>query len=81
MLNVNEHIPVAFVFALTLLAGAAWGAWHAFWITRLGVAPFVITLVTFIFAAGADEALVRGVGQVAQRVPVTNVRNSIRPKP
>jgi ribose transport system permease protein len=45
------------VFALTLLAGAAWGAWHAFWITRFGIAPFVITLVTFIFAAGADEAL------------------------
>ena len=57
LLNVNDHIPVTLVFALTLLTGAAWGAWHAFWITRLGVAPFVITLVTFIFAAGADEAL------------------------
>ncbi|HLW94404.1 MAG TPA: ABC transporter permease [Solirubrobacteraceae bacterium] len=56
-LNVSEHIPVGFAFALTILAGAAWGLWHAFWITRLGVAPFVITLVTFIFAAGADEAL------------------------
>ena len=56
-LNVSAHIPVVFVFLLTILAGAAWGLWHAFWITRLGVAPFVITLVTFIFAAGADEAL------------------------
>jgi ribose transport system permease protein len=56
-LNATEHIPVAFVFVLTVLAGVAWGGWHAFWITRFGVAPFVITLVTFIFAAGADEAL------------------------
>ena len=56
-LNVSEHIPVGFVFVLTILGGAAWGLWHAFWITRLGVPPFVITLVTFIFAAGADEAL------------------------
>jgi ribose transport system permease protein len=56
-LNTTAHIPVGFVFVLTVLAGIAWGLWHAFWITRLGVAPFVITLVTFIFAAGADEAL------------------------
>jgi len=56
-LNVTAHIPVGFVFVLTVLAGGAWGLWHAFWITRFGVAPFVITLVTFIFAAGADEAL------------------------
>ena len=31
--------------------------WHGLWITRLGIAPFIITLVTFIGAAGADEAI------------------------
>ena len=31
--------------------------WHGVLITRFGVAPFVATLVTFIFAAGADEAI------------------------
>jgi len=56
-LNVNEHIPVFFVFILTILFGAAWGLWHGLLITRMGVAPFVATLVTFIFAAGADEAI------------------------
>ena len=40
-----------------MLFGAAVGFHHAFWITRLGVPPFIITLVTFIFAAGADEAI------------------------
>jgi ribose transport system permease protein len=55
--NVTAHIPVLFAFVLTVLLGAAVGLHHAFWITRLGVPPFIITLVTFIFAAGADEAI------------------------
>jgi ribose transport system permease protein len=57
MLNANAHIPVFFAIILTIGAGALWGAWHGFLITRVGVPPFVATLVTFIFAAGADEAL------------------------
>jgi ribose transport system permease protein len=56
-LNVTQHVPVLFAFVLTILLGAAVGLHHAFWITRLGVPPFIITLVTFIFAAGADEAI------------------------
>jgi ribose transport system permease protein len=56
-LNVTAHVPVFFTFILIVLFGAAWGLWHGLLITRLGVAPFVVTLVTFIFAAGADEAL------------------------
>jgi ribose transport system permease protein len=56
-LNVSEHVPVLLVFVLTVLAGAAVGLHHAFWITRFGVPPFVITLVSFIFFMGADEAL------------------------
>jgi ribose transport system permease protein len=55
--NNSAHIPVLFAFALTILFGAAWGLWHGLLITRLGVPPFVATLVTFIFAAGADEAI------------------------
>jgi ribose transport system permease protein len=53
----SAHIPVLVVFVLTILFGAAWGLWHGFLITRLGIAPFVATLVTYIFAAGADEAI------------------------
>ena len=55
--NTTAHIPVFFAFALTIGIGALWGLWHAFLITRLGVPPFVATLVTFIFAVGADEAI------------------------
>jgi ribose transport system permease protein len=56
-LNVNAGIPAFFAFALTVLFGIAWGIWHGVLITRFGVAPFIATLVTFIFAAGADEAI------------------------
>ncbi len=55
--NVTAHIPVFFTFILTIGFGALWGLWHGFLITRLGVPPFVATLITFIFAAGADEAI------------------------
>jgi ribose transport system permease protein len=50
-------LPVLLAFAVTILAGAGVGLWHGLWITRLGIAPFIITLVTFIGAAGADEAI------------------------
>jgi ribose transport system permease protein len=53
----SAHIPVLLTFLITILIGAAWGLWHGLLITRLGIAPFVVTLVTFIFAAGADEAI------------------------
>ena len=53
----TEHIPVLLVFLITTAFGALWGLWHGFLITRLGIAPFVATLVTYIFAAGANEAI------------------------
>jgi ribose transport system permease protein len=56
-INVTCHIPVVLTFIIVIAAGGLWGLWHGFLITKLGVAPFVATLVTFIFAAGADEAL------------------------
>ncbi|HWD68788.1 MAG TPA: ABC transporter permease [Solirubrobacteraceae bacterium] len=56
-MNVSLHIPVFLTFLLVIVCGALWGLGHGLLITRLGVAPFVVTLFTFIFAAGADEAL------------------------
>lgn len=55
--NVSAHVPVLLTFVLIILGGALWGAATGLLITRLGLAPFVVTLFTFIFAAGADEAL------------------------
>jgi ribose transport system permease protein len=56
-LSHTEGLPVGLAFAGTILLGAAVGLWHGLWITKLGIAPFIITLVTFIGAAGADEAI------------------------
>ncbi len=56
-LNVTAHLPMLLTCIVTVGAGALWGRWHGWLITRLGVAPFVATLVTFIFAVGADEAI------------------------
>jgi ribose transport system permease protein len=56
-LNHSAGLPVLLAFAVTILIGAGVGLWHGLWITRLGIAPFIITLVTFIGAAGADEAI------------------------
>lgn len=55
--NVTARVPIVLTFVVILLAGALWGLWHGFLITKLQIAPFVVTLVTFIFAMGADEAL------------------------
>jgi ribose transport system permease protein len=56
-LNHTAGLPVLLAFLAAILMGAAVGLWHGLWITRLGIAPFIITLVTFIGAAGADEAI------------------------
>ena len=56
-LSTTQGLPVLLAFAVTIAMGAAVGLWHGLWITRLGIAPFIITLVTFICAAGADEAI------------------------
>jgi ribose transport system permease protein len=56
-LNHTQHFPVLLAFVGTIVLGALVGLWHGLWITRLGIAPFIITLVTFIGAAGADEAI------------------------
>lgn len=56
-LNVTGHLPMPLACLATVAVGALWGLWHGWLITKLGVAPFVATLVTFIFAVGADEAI------------------------
>ncbi|HEX3617338.1 MAG TPA: ABC transporter permease [Solirubrobacteraceae bacterium] len=56
-INVSMHVPVLLTFVIVILAGGLWGLGHGLLITKLGLPPFVVTLVTFIFAAGADAAL------------------------
>ncbi len=64
-LNHTAGLPVLLAFLVAILMGAAVGLWHGLWITRLGIAPFIITLVTFIGAAGADEAIAQTPVQIS----------------
>lgn len=40
-------LPVPAAIALTLLAGAAIGAWHGMWVAWIGIPAFVVTLAGF----------------------------------
>ncbi|WP_424926525.1 ABC transporter permease [Amaricoccus tamworthensis] len=46
-------VGVAGGFAVAILAGLAMGAINAFFIVRLGIAPFIVTLATLFFFRGA----------------------------
>lgn len=59
-LNVNDNVPVGFCIVISVLIGVVIGYLHGWFITRLDVPPFAITLVTLTAAAGAALALTSG---------------------
>jgi len=59
-LNVNEHFPVALCILISVLIGVVIGYLHGWFVTRLDVPPFAITLVTLTAAAGGALALTSG---------------------
>jgi len=58
--NVREGLPGPVAIVVTLLICGAVGLWHGAMVTRLKVAPFVITLVTFTVAQGLALAITTG---------------------
>jgi putative multiple sugar transport system permease protein len=44
VLMVNEHVAWPLALLITLLAGAAIGAWQGFWIAYFGIPAFIVTL-------------------------------------
>lgn len=65
-LNAIAHVPTLLAFLITVLAGAAVGVWHGLFVTRLQVPAFVITLVTYIAAAGGALAISDGLPIVGE---------------
>jgi ribose transport system permease protein len=59
-LNVNYHVPVGLCIVISIAIGVVIGYLHGWFITRLDVPPFAITLVTLTAAAGAALALTSG---------------------
>jgi ribose transport system permease protein len=58
--NVNWHWPVLFSILASVGIGIVVGYLHGWFITRLDVPPFAITLVTLTAAAGGALALTQG---------------------
>ena len=58
--DVNWHWPVVFSILASLGIGVVVGFLHGWFITRLDVPPFAITLVTLTAAAGGALALTQG---------------------
>src|SRR6202044_3420496 len=59
-LNVNDHVPVGLCIIISILIGGVIGYLHGWFVTRLDVPPFAITLVTLTAAAGGALALTSG---------------------
>jgi rhamnose transport system permease protein len=57
----DGHLPITLAALLALGTGAIGGALNAFLITRLRLAPLIVTLATFSLFRGLAEALTHGV--------------------
>ena len=64
--NVRAHMSAPLAIIITLLICAAVGLWHGAMVTRLGVPPFIITLVTFTMSQGLALAITTG-------TPINNI--------
>src|SRR5579872_6544185 len=53
----DHHFPIAVAALCTLLVGVAGGALNAFVITRLRIAPLIVTIATFSLFRGLAEGL------------------------
>ncbi len=58
--NANLGVPMLLCVVLSIAVGAVIGYLHGWFITRLNVPPFAITLVTLTAAAGGALALTKG---------------------
>lgn len=60
-LFVNKGLPLGAALLITVVLCAVVGLLHGWFITRLNVPPFVITLVTYTAARGAAQAITQSV--------------------
>ena len=58
--GMNPWLAIGLSTAITLVLGVIVGFYHSFYINRLGVPPFIITLGTLIIARGVAELMTHG---------------------
>lgn len=56
--------PMVVAIGIALLIGIAVGIWHGFFVTKLKIPPFIITLGTWLIARGLGAFITRGYPQV-----------------
>jgi ABC-type xylose transport system permease subunit len=60
VLMVNHHVAWPVALVLSLLAGAAIGAWQGFWIAYIGIPSFIVTLAGMLVFRGGTQVLLQG---------------------
>src|SRR5205823_14494095 len=60
VLMVNHHVPWALAIPLTILFGAAIGAWQGYWVAYFGIPAFIVTLAGMLVFKGLALALLQG---------------------
>lgn len=56
----NMKLPTAVAVILSLLIGAAIGAWQAFWIAYVRIPPFIVTLAGMLMFRGLSNVVLQG---------------------
>lgn len=57
VMMVNHDVPWELALVLTLLIGAAAGAWQGFWVAYVGIPSFIVTLAGMLLFRGATQLL------------------------
>lgn len=60
VMMVRHDMPWVLALALSLLIGAAAGAWQGFWIAYVGIPSFIVTLAGMLLFRGATQILLEG---------------------
>jgi putative multiple sugar transport system permease protein len=60
MMMVKWDVPWPLAVVLTLLAGAAIGAWHGLWVAYMGIPAFIVTLSSMLVFRGLTLVVLQG---------------------
>ncbi len=60
MMMVKWDVPWPLAVVLTLLAGAAIGAWHGLWVAYMGIPAFIVTLSSMLIFRGLTLVVLQG---------------------
>lgn len=69
--------PLPLVIIITLLTGAAFGLWNGFLVTKLGVPPFIATLILMVTGRGITHVMSDGGNMATSHTPFREIAGGI----